>query len=148
MPGLAITWRQICPDIEGPNHLENNLINPIPWIVTSANPLLVAARVNTQAEVDRTFRTVVKAEDSRNRKLLFISCLNIDISPQEDQWFPLTRCVPWAACLQDGEGGSRTMEQPGIVDQLLQQSTEDPDQIDPESAIRQMIEAQGIRGAA
>ena len=35
--------RLICPDVEGPNHLENNLTNPMPWIVTSANPLLVAA---------------------------------------------------------------------------------------------------------
>lgn len=137
--------RQICPDVEGPNHQENNLINPMPWIVTSANPLLVAAQVNTQAEFDRTFRTVVKAEDYRNKKLLFISCLNIDISPQEDQLFPLTKCVPWAAYLQDGEGGSRAMEQPEIVDQLLQQSTENPDQIDLESAIRQVIEAQEIR---
>jgi len=73
------------------------------WIVTSANPLLVAAQVNTQAEFDRTFRAVVKAEDCRNKKLLFISCLNIDIPPQEDQLFPLTRCVPWAACLQGAE---------------------------------------------
>jgi hypothetical protein len=119
----------------------------MPWIVTLANPLLVAAEVNTQAEFDRTFRTVVKAEDYRNKKLLFISRLGIDISPQEDQLFPRTKCVPCAACLQDGEGGARTMEQPGIVDQPLQQSTKNPDQIDLESAIRQMIEAQENRAA-
>ena len=101
--------------------------------------------MNTQAELDRTFRTVVKAEDSRNKKLLFLSCLNIDIFPQDDQLFPLTKGVPWTAYLQDGEGGSRTMEQPEIVDQLLQQSTENPGPIDMESAIRQMIEAQEIR---
>jgi hypothetical protein len=39
------------------------------------------------------------------------------------------------------------MEQAGIVDQPLQQSTENPDRIDLESAIRQMIEAQEIRVA-
>ena len=103
------------------------------------------ARANTQAEFDRTFRTVAKAEDYRHRKLLFISCLNSDISRQEDRLFPLTRCGPCAACLQDGEGGSRSMEQPGIVNQLLQQGTEKPDRIDLESAIRQMLEAREIR---
>jgi hypothetical protein len=59
--------------------------------------------------------------------------------------FPLTTCVPWVACLQDGEEGSRSMEQPGIVGQLLQQGMENPDRIDLESAIRQMIEAREIR---
>jgi hypothetical protein len=37
------------------------------------------------------------------------------------------------------------MEQPGIIDQLLQQGMENPDRIDLESAIRQMIEAREIR---
>lgn len=101
--------------------------------------------MNTQAGFDRTFRTAVKAKDYRNRKLLFTSCINIDISPQEDQLFPLTGRVPWAACLQNGEGGSRAMEPPGSVDQPLLQSTGNPGQVDLEAAIRQMIEARVIR---
>jgi hypothetical protein len=41
---------------------------------------------------------------------------------------------------QHGESGSRALEQPGIVDQLLQSGTGNPDRIDLESAIPQMIE--------
>ena len=125
--------------------MENHLINPMPWIVTSPAPLLLAAQVNTQAEFDRTFRTIVRSQQYRDKQLLFISCLNIDISPQEGQLFPLTKCVPWAAYIQDGKGGSRTLEQPEIIEMLMQQSTENPDQIDLEAAIQQMIDAHEVR---
>ena len=145
LPEMFTYRRDISVDIEGPNHLENNLINAMPWIVTSPAPLLVAAQVNTQAEFDRTFRTIVKAEEYQGKSLLFISCLNIDISPQEGQLFPLTKCVPWAAYLQNSDGSSRTLEQSEIVELLLQQSTENPDQIDLEAAIQQMIDAREIR---
>jgi hypothetical protein len=125
--------------------MENHLINPMPWIVTSPAPLLIAAQVNTQAEFDRTFRTIVRAQQYQGKRLLFISCLNIDISPQEGQLFPLTKCVPWAAYTQNGEGSSRLMEQPEIIELLMQQSTENPDQVDLEKAIQQMIEAHEVR---
>ncbi|NOZ11629.1 MAG: hypothetical protein GXP09_11380 [Gammaproteobacteria bacterium] len=145
MPEMFSYRRQVSADIEGQNHLENNFINPMPWIVTSPAPLLVAAQVNTQSEFDRVFRTIVKSPEYQDKKLLFISCLNIDISPQEGQVFPLTKCVPWAAYIQSGEGSSRTLEQPEIVKQLMQQSTENPDQIDLEAAIQQMIGAREVR---
>ena len=106
------------------------------WIVTSANPLLVAARVNTQAEFDRTFRAVVKAEDCRNKKLLFISCLNIDSSPQEDQLFPLTRL----ATRHDWQ-----IVQQAPDDQVNQQSVEQvPEEM---SAQRQVRAYRLVRGA-
>ena len=137
--------RHISDDVEGHNHMENHLINPMPWIVTSQSPLLVAAQVNTQAEFDRTFRTIVRSHQYQDKKLLFISCLNIDISPQEGQLFPLTKCVPWAAYIQDGTGSARTLEQPEIVESLLQQSTGNPDQIDLEVAIQQMVDAREVK---
>ncbi len=136
--------REISGDMEGHNHMENHLINPMPWIVTSPAPLLIAAQVNTQAEFDRTFRTIVRSHQYQDKQLLFISCLNIDISPQEGQLFPLTKCVPWAAYIQDGKGGSRTLEQPEIIEMLMQQSTGNPDQIDLEAAIQQMIDAREV----
>lgn len=137
--------RDINGDIEGHNHMENHLINPMPWIVTSAAPLLLAPQVNTLAGFDRTFRTTAKSQQYKNKQLLFISSLNIDISPQEGQLFPLTKYVHWAAYIQDGKGGSRTLEQPEIIEMLVQQSTENPDQIDLETAIQQMIDAHEVR---
>jgi len=132
-------------DIEGRRHLEQNLINPMPWIVTSTEPLLVAAQVNTQAEFDRAFRTIVREKAYQGKKVLFISCINIDISPREGQLFPLTKCVPWAAYIQDGTGDSRTLEQDEIVSLLKEQSEENPDKINLEDAIQQMEKVKEIR---
>lgn len=144
-PEMFIYKRNIPGDTEGHNHLEKNIIEAMPWIVTSPSPLLMAAQVNTQAEFDRTFRTIVKAKEYRGKKLLFVSCLNIDISPQEGQLFPLTKCVPWAAYLQNEDGSSRTLEQSEIVEMLMQQSTKNSDQINLEAAIQQMIDAPEIK---
>ncbi len=144
-PELFEFRRTIEGDIEGRSHLEQNLINPMPWIVTSTDPLLVAAQVNTQAEFDRAFRTIVREKAYQGKRVLFISCINIDISPRGGQLFPLTKCVPWAAYIQDGAGGSRTLEQDEIVNLLKQQSAENPDQIDLEDAIQQMEKVKEIR---
>ena len=144
-PEMFIFHHRINDDIEGYDHLENNLINAMPWIITSDSPLLVAAQVNTQAEFDRAYRTIVKEPEYEGKRLLFISCLNIDISPREGQIFPLTKCIPWAAYIQDADGKSRTIEQDEIVEMLMQQSDENPDQIDLEVAIQQMIDAEEIK---
>ena len=144
-PEMFTFQRRINTDAEEHNHLENNLINAMPWIVTSPTPLLIAAQFNTQSEFDRSYRSIVKEQEYRGKNLLYISCLNIDISPQEGQLFPLTKCIPWAAYVQSSDGSSRTLEQSEITDRLMQQSTENPDQIDLEAAIQQMIDAQEIK---
>lgn len=144
-PELFVFRRDITGDDEGHNHIESHLIDPMPWIVTSPQPLLVAAKVNTQAEFDRTFRTIVKAREYHGKRLLFISCLNIDISPQEGQLFPLTKCVPWAAYIQNEDGSAYTLEQPEVIETLLQQSSDNPHQIDLEAAIQRMVDAAEIR---
>ncbi len=123
---------------ENSNHMEHNLINFMPWIVTAKNPLLIAAQVNTQAEFDRCFRSISQDPAYDNKRLLFISCLHIDISPAEGQLFPLTKCIPWAAYLQDGQGHTQILEQQTLIEQLLQQDTQNPDQIDIETEISQM----------
>lgn len=145
VPELFRFKRDIDGDTEGRSHLEQNLLNPMPWIVTSPSPLLVAAQVNTQAEFDRAFRSIVKEKRYRDKRMVFVSCLNIDISPRAGQTFPLTKCVPWAAYIQDGKGDHHTMEQAELTQQLLEQSTENPDQIDLEEAIHRMEEEQEIR---
>lgn len=144
-PDLFTFRRVIQGDIEGRGHLERNLLNPMPWIVTSTEPMLVAAQVNTQAEFDRAFRTIVKEKEYQNKKVLFISCISIDISPREGQLFPLTKCVPWAVYIQDGAGGARTLEQDEIIGVLKEQSTDNPDQIDLEDAIGDMEKAEEIQ---
>jgi len=123
--------------VEGKDHIENNLIVAMPLIVTSPYPTLAAAMVNTQEEFDRTYRTIFQNPEYRNKKILFISGLNVDISPEESQTFPLTKFVPWAAYHQDSNGPSHVYEQPEIFKMLMEQSDENTDQIDFEAAIAQ-----------
>ncbi len=88
-----------------------------------------AEQVNTQAEFDRTFRTIVKEKAYRGKKVVFISGIHIDISPRADQLFPLTKFVPWAAYIQNENGEGYT---------LKQQNTENPYKIDLTNAIHRM----------
>ncbi|MDH5649328.1 MAG: hypothetical protein OEY67_06695 [Gammaproteobacteria bacterium] len=132
-------------DMENDRFLEKNLLNPMPWIVTSPAPLLMAAQVNTQVEFDRTFRTIAKEHGYRGKKLVFIAGLNIDISPQPGQLFPLTKFVPWAAYVQDRDDSFFTLEQQELVDILNRQSSENADQIDLEDAIHKMGVAKEVK---
>jgi len=139
-------FRRDIPQMEeGAHHLEHNLIHYMPQIVTSKSPHLLAAQITTQIEFDRTFRTIVKEHAYKGKKVLFIAGLNIDISPQSDQLFPLTKFVPWAAYIQDSDGYYFTLEQKELVQTLQQQNAENPDQIDLEHAIRMMASAQEIK---
>lgn len=137
--------RNISEDPEGFNHLENNLINSMPWILNSDAPLLTAAQISTQVEFDRAIRTIVKEKSYQGKKVVFISGLNIDISPQADQLFPLTKFVPWAAHIQEQDGSHYTLEQPELVEILQKQSEKNPDQIDLEIAIQKMRGAQEVK---
>jgi hypothetical protein len=130
--------RDIQGDLEGRSHLEQNLFDPMAWIVTSPHPLLTAAQVNTQVEFDRTFRTIVREHAYRGKWVFYISGLNIDISPQVGQRFPVTKFVPWAAFVQQPDGSYYTLEQLELLARLRGQPSENPDQIDLEASIHQM----------
>lgn len=130
---------------EGVHDLEHNLIRYMPRIVTSQWPILTAAQINTQIEFDNTFRTIVKENAYHGKRLLFIAGLNIDVSPEPGQLFPLTKFVPWAAYVQSPDGSYSTYEQDELVHILEQQSTDNPDQIDLESAIQMMAETDEIK---
>ncbi|MCP4696089.1 MAG: hypothetical protein GY862_04470 [Gammaproteobacteria bacterium] len=132
-------------DIESHNHLELNLSAAMPDIVTSREPLLTAAQVNSQLEFDRTYRTIVKNSNYHGRRMLFISGLNIDISPHEKQFFPLTKFVPWAAYIQDGKGNAYTLEQAELIERLRSQSDKNSDQVDLEKTIHDMEAAAEVR---
>ncbi|MCU7940428.1 MAG: hypothetical protein KZQ64_07685 [gamma proteobacterium symbiont of Bathyaustriella thionipta] len=73
-----------------------------------------------------------------------MSGLNVDISPQEGQVFPLTKFIPWAAYVQDENGNHQTWEQAEVFEKLQEQSTENPDQLDMETAIDIMERATEI----
>ncbi|MBL7004036.1 MAG: hypothetical protein ISR69_08425 [Gammaproteobacteria bacterium] len=118
--------------------LNDNLILSMPSIVCSKAPALEAAKVNVQMEFDRTFRTIVKEETYKGKKMLFISGVHIDISPNEGQLFPLTKFVPWAAYFQDELGNANILEQQEIFDALMDQTTDNPHKIDLTNAIHQM----------
>lgn len=143
--GIFYFRREIPHIKEGVHHLEHNLIRFMPQIITAQFPILTASQINTQIEFDLTFRTIVKEHSYRGKKLLFISGLNIDISPQSGQLFPLTKFVPWAAYVQDSDDSYSTFEQSDLMQILEQQSVSNPDQIDMEAAIQGMTEAEEIK---
>lgn len=130
---------------EGVHHLEHNLIRYMPQIITSAAAMLTAAQINTQIEFDRTFRTIVKEHAYKGKRVLFIAGMNIDISPQAGQLFPLTKFVPWAAYVQDPDSFYYTLEQEELVQTLEQQSLDNPDQIDLETVIQIMAKAAEVK---
>ncbi len=143
-PDLFFFKRKISHHHEGRDHLEKNLINVMPYVVTSKWPALTAAQANTQVEFDRAFRTIIQEPSYKNKKILFISGLNVDISPEEGQIFPLTKFIPWAAYVQDENGNHHTWEQAEVFEKLQEQSTENPDQLDLETAIEIMESAEEI----
>lgn len=120
------------------DQLERNLLAPMPWILTAKHPYLTAACANTQAEFDRTYRSLVRAPALQGKNLLFIGGLNIDISPTAQEHFPLTRFVPWAGFLQRADGRRELLEQDALWAQLAAQAPENPAQIDLEQAIQAM----------
>lgn len=114
----------------------------MPYIVSSQWPALAAAQANTQVEFDRTFRSISQEPAYKGKKVFFISGLNVDISPQPNQLFPLTKFIPWAAYIQDEQGKQQTWEQSELFDRLQQQETNNPNQINLEDAIEIM---QGLK---
>ncbi|KPK38215.1 MAG: hypothetical protein AMJ69_09035 [Gammaproteobacteria bacterium SG8_47] len=144
-PDLFFFRRELDDAVESLDHQESSLINPMPWIVTSPTPLLTAAQINTQIEFDRAFRTVAQAPSFRGKNVFYISGLNIDISPQPTDIFPTTKFVPWAAYSKGKDGSQRIIEQRELIELLHQQTEDNPDQIELDTAIHEMSEARVIR---
>lgn len=143
-PELFKFRRNLNTEVEGPDYLEKILIAPMPWIVTHAAPCLAAAQILTQEEFDRTYRTILSEPGYQQRNLLFISGLNIDISPRHDQVFPLTKFVPWAAYIQKIDGTHIILEQEELFDTLMQFEMTNDEQIDLEKEIHIMEETEEV----
>ena len=144
-PDIFYFKKEFERDAEGEHDLERNLMKFMPAVVAAPSPLLTAAQISTQVEFDRTFRSIVKEHGYQGRKLVFISGLNIDISPKEDNMFPITKFVPWAAYVQNDDGSHKILEQDELVRVLAAQSTYNPDQIDLEDVIEKMSSAPEVK---
>ncbi len=120
------------------DQLERNLLAPMPWIVGAKHPLLTAACVNTQAEFDRTYRSLAHNPAMQDKNMLFVSGINIDISPTDQSHFPLTQFVPWAAYLHLANGTRQILEQEELLETLAGMSGDNPDQIRFDESIETM----------
>ena len=116
----------------------------MPVLVTSANPALDAARYTTQVEFDRTYRSILREPAYRAKNLLFVSGLNIDISPNDERPLPLTKFVPWAAYASLRDGRRFLLEQDELTDTLRRQSGDNPDRLSFDGAIRDMAKVDEI----
>jgi hypothetical protein len=130
--------------LEGHDVLEAALGPAMPTLVTSSEPALDAARYHTQLEFDRTYRSILHEPAYRGKNLLFISGLNIDISPPEGLPFPLTKFIPWAAYVRLRDGRSFLLEQDELTETLRAQSLENADRMSFDAAIHKMTEADGV----
>jgi hypothetical protein len=129
---------------EGHDLLEQALAPAMPVLVTSPNPALDAARYHTQVEFDRTCRTIQREPAYRDKNVLFLAGLNVDVSPRQGQLFPLTKFVPWAAYLRLRDGTRLLLEQDALSGALAGQPVSNPDRIAYDAAIDAMAALEGI----
>lgn len=124
--------------------LERSIIDFMPRIVTSRNPLLRAAKVNIQNEFARAVESIRRGREYAGKNLLYIAGLNIDISEYGESP-PNTYFVPWAAHIQLREGQNADfrypVEQQGLFDLLMAQSPRNPDETNLKEEIKRMMES-------
>lgn len=137
--------RPIADNPEGDDQIERNLQPLMPAIVTAQHPMLAAAQANTRVEFDRAYRSLVHSPHYQGKNLLFVSGLNIDISPVHGQPFPLTKFVPWAAFVQQRDGSRAILEQDELWTSLSAQGEDNPAGMDLEAAISEMGQAAEVR---
>lgn len=130
---------------EGHDILEAALAPVMPALVTSPHPALDAARFVTQAEFDRTYRSILREPAFQAKNVLFVSGLNIDVSPREGFPFPFTKFVPWAAYARLRDGRSFLLEQEQFAETLRRMPGENPDCLSFDKTIEQMTTAPEIR---
>jgi hypothetical protein len=144
-PELFHFRRALAEGPEGHDLLEAALAPVMPALVTSPHPALDAARFVTQAEFDRTYRSILREPAFATKNVLFVSGLNIDVSPREGFPFPFTKFVPWAAYARLCDGRSFLLEQEQLVETLRRMPGENPDCLSFDGTIEQMTTAPEIR---
>ncbi|WP_342709061.1 hypothetical protein AAFG13_30040 [Bradyrhizobium sp. B124] len=144
-PDLFHFRRALAEGPEGHDILEAALAPVMPALVTSPHPALDAARFVTQAEFDRTYRSILREPAFQAKNVLFVSGLNIDVSPREGFPFPFTKFVPWAAYARLRDGRSFLLEQEQFAETLRRMPGENPDCLSFDKTIEQMTTAPEIR---
>ncbi len=143
-PDLFFFRRKKVLGPEGHDQLEEALMPAMPALVTSPHPALDAARYHTQVEFDRTYRTIQREPAYAGKNVLFVSGLNIDVSPQDGLMFPLTKFVPWAAYARLRDGRTLLLEQAALFEALAAQPVENADQISFDAAIETMANVEAV----
>jgi len=141
---LFVFRRQSVIGPEGHDRLEEAIAPAMPALVTSANPMLDAARYHTQIEFDRTWRSLQREPAYAGKNLLFVSGLNVDVSPPDGLLFPLTKFVPWAAYARLRDGSQFLLEQQALFEALAAQPMGNAAEISFDTAIRTMAEAETV----
>ncbi|CAE8665459.1 unnamed protein product [Polarella glacialis] len=138
-------------NLHGEQHrLERVLLPQMPHLLTMPHDIeLSGALLCMQSEFDRTMHSVSHDPAYKKKNLLLISGLNIDISPDEgnQEAFPNTMFLPWAAYIQLASGERRVLEQPDIIQLLYAQDTENPDAIDYQQSIQELFDRKRKRVA-
>lgn len=124
--------------------LERNIIEFMPDIVSARHPALRAAKTNIQLEFARVVESIRRCDDYKGRNLLYVAGLNVDISGSED--LPVMNYfVPWAAHVQLKDGGNEEflvpIEQDDLYKKLMEQSIENPAQMDIKEGIKKILKA-------
>lgn len=131
-------------DGDGNHQLERNLQGAMPWIVTSAEPMLTAAQANIQAEFDRAFRSISQDPAYHDKNLLYVSGLHVDISPTAGQQFVQTKFIPWAAYVQLKTGKRYILEQEKLYEYLRTCNDDNPKQLQLDDVIQLMETADPV----
>lgn len=99
---------------DGHDQLEAALAPYMPVLVTSPHPALDSARIHTQLEFDRTYRSIQREAAYADKNVVFVAGLNVDVASDAGLPFPLTKFVPWAAYVQLLDGRRFVLEQEAL----------------------------------
>jgi hypothetical protein len=97
--------------------------------------MLLAAQINTQVEFERVFHTIAREPAYRDKNVLLVTGLNIDISSLEGGTPAISKFVPWATYYKAGDGTHFALDQKALFEALEQQSTENPHQVNLEQSL-------------
>ncbi len=123
-------------------HLERNLIEFMPQIVTHKSPQLKAAQINIQMELARTVKSIRQGGAYEGKNLIYLAGHNIDISAFDGNP-ETTYFVPWAAHIQLCDKARQKflhlLEEEELFAMLMVQSKENVDMTDIKEQIGRML---------